>query len=521
MGRPTRVAAAGAVLLSLAGCTGGASGPDRAFSPSAATSASGRSQGPAPASSGGPALVQCEERGDLRCGSVDVPLDRANPDGRTISIAFYVHRHTDTGAPAAEPIFATPGGPGSGGLDVMEIALTMDTIVERHDIVAIDPRGTGRSGAIDCPDLQDGWATDHELQVAVAACGEQLGDDADRYGAGDVAMDVEAVRRALGYDRIDYYAFSYGTVPEQAYAARFPEHLHALVFDAGLAVTDPAHMWAWSIGVPGALVREVALMCSRAPACRVRDPAPILRWLVHRVAARPVRGRVERPGGVPLAVRVDEAEVANLLRSTGTCVVCGQVDPAALVNAVASLQRGDPEPLLRLADLHPTGTGGQAPDPSVFSGGDNIAALCNDQDFVWNRTDPIAVRRRKFDAALAGLPKRAYAPFSVRGWIDYARPDGCLAWPAPDRFEPAVPPDAAFPDVPTLILAGDSDTIVPPEVVRTLHDELPHANFVTVAGAAHPVTAPAWGHCATDLVRQLLDTLNVSDASCAGNAASP
>jgi pimeloyl-ACP methyl ester carboxylesterase len=515
MGKPTRVAAAGAVLLFLAACTGGTvPGSPRA----SARAASDRSREPSP--SGGPALVQCPDRGDLECGSVDVPLDRADPDRGTISIAFYVHRHTDTAAPAAEPVFATPGGPGSGGLGVMEVALLMNTVVAHHDIVAIDPRGTGRSGAIDCPDLQNGWATDDELRAAVASCGEQLGDDADRYGAGDVAMDVEAVRAALGYDRIDYYAFSYGTVPEQAYAVRFPEHLHALVFDAGVPVTDPEHVWAWRLGVPGALVREVALMCLRSAACHVPDPAATLRWVVHRVAVDPLRGRVQRPGGQLETVRVDEADVAKLLQSTGTCVLCGQIDPAQMLIAVASFRNGNQQPLLRLADLHASAPGGQARDPNDFSVGDNIAAFCNDQDFVWDRTDPVAVRRRKFDAAVAGLPDDAFSPFSLRSWIAVASPGGCLAWPAPDRFEPAVPANAVFPDVPTLILAGDSDTIVPPVVVETLHDELPHATFVTVAGAGHPVTAPAWGDCAEALVGQMFDTLTVSNATCAENPAS-
>ena len=458
--------------------------------------------------------MPCEVRGDLKCGSIDVPLDRVNPGAGSIPIAFYLHEHTDTSVPPAEPIFATPGGPGSGGLNVMEVALTIDTILAHHDIVAIDPRGTGQSGAIDCPDLQNGWANPRELQSAVSACGEQLGDAADRYGAGDIAMDVEALRRALGYDQIDYYAFSYGTVPEQAYAVRFPEHLHALVFDAGLVVTDPAHVWAWRLGLPRALIREVALMCRRAAACHVSDPAATVRWLVRRLVAEPLRGRVKRPGGRPLAVMVGEADVATLLQSVGTCVLCGQIDPAQFMNAAASFQRGDRQPLLRIADLHTSGPGDRARDPTDFSAGANIAAFCNDQDFVWDRMDPIPVRRSKLDAAEKALPKDAYSPFSLRGWRTLVSPGGCLTWPAPDRFEPAVPANAVFPDVPTLILAGDSDTIVPPEVVETLHDEFPNATFLTVAGAAHPVTGPAWGECAAELVGQLFDTLSVDDTSC-------
>ena len=230
-------------------------------------------------------------------------------------------------------------------------------------------------------------------------------------------MDVEAVRRALGYDAIDLYAFSYGTVPEQAYLVRYPEHVHAAVFDAGMSVTDPAHVWGWDLGVPGALAREMALMCTRDPSCHVADPALTVRWLVHRAGVAPIRGRVDPADGPPANVTVDQEEVANLFQSTGTCSECGQIDPGTLVTAAERARKGDPEPLLRLAGAHPVSTESPS-DPSEFSAGANLAAFCNDQDFVWNRTDPIDVRVRKYRAAVAALPRSAFAPFSARELAD-------------------------------------------------------------------------------------------------------
>ncbi len=462
-------------------------------------------------------LRECPLRGDLLCGTIEVPLDRAEPEGETIPIAFYVHRHT--AEPAAEPVFVTPGGPGSGAIGAMDVALAIDTIVARHDIVAVDPRGTGSSGAIDCPDLQDGWNGPREQHAAVAACGEHLGAAADRYGAGDVALDVEAVRRALGYDRIDYYAFSYGSVPEQAYAARFPERLHALVLDAGMTVTDPDHVWAWRLGLPDAFVRAIALMCSRGGGCGDPDPAETVRWFVRRAAGAPIRGEVEVPGGESEPVAIDEVTAANLLQAAGTCTFCGQIAPARLVGAIARFRAGDPELLLRLASLHVRDSIARGPDPGDFSVGASMAALCNDQDFVWNRGDPIDVRRAKFRDAVAAFAPDAFAPFTVDGWRAFIQPEGCLAWPAPDRFEPVVPAGSGgAARVPTLILAGDDDTIVPVEVVATLRNEFPLATFVTVAGAGHPVARSAWGECAAQLVGQLFEALRVTDASCADMA---
>jgi pimeloyl-ACP methyl ester carboxylesterase len=499
-----------ALAAATSACTSSSTATDRP---------SGTVSHPAPSASAFPtvALSPClsdQRPGNWHCGSIDVPLDRANPDAGTISILFYIHSHDDDSTPASEPVFATPGGPGSSGQDVMGFA-AMDTLIAHHDIVAIDPRGTGRSGAIDCADLQDGSNSLDQLKTEAAACGAQLGDAADRYGAGDIAMDVDAVREALGYDQIDYYAFSYGTVPEQAYAVRFPEHLHALVFDAGFAVTDPAHRWFWGLGQPAGIVRAAALICQRDPGCSASDDDPdaTIRWLVKQVGDRAVEGRGTDADGQVRDVVVDQTEIANILRTFDFGSTYS--NPTDLVAAAAAFRKGDSRPLLDLAAKNPLwGLGGG--DPDVFSVGDNMAAQCNDADFVWGRTDPIDLREEKFEAALGALPADTFEPFSVDGWIGYGWPDICIGWPAPNRFEPAVPPAAVFPDVPTLILAGDIDAIVPIEQVQSLKLEFPHATFVVVAGGGHPVTGPAWGHCAAELVAQLFDTLMVSDTSCAG-----
>lgn len=467
-----------------------------------------------------PTLTPCLfdlQPGNWQCGSIEVPLDRANPNAGTISIAFYVHPHDDTSTPASEPVFFTPSGPGLSGQWEMGFA-AMDTLLAHHDIVAIDPRGTGDSGAIDCPALQDGSNSLDQLKQEEAECGAQLGTAADRYGSGDIAMDLDAVREALGYRQIDYYGDSYGTVPEQAYAVRFQSHLHALVFDAGFPVTDPAHQWFWGLGQPAGMVRAAATICERDPKCRktATHPEATIRWLLRRVDGAPVQGRAADADGHVRHLVVDQAEVANIIRTYDFNSVYS--NPIDLVAASLALQRGDPRPLLRLAANNPL-WGLDQGDPKVFSAGDNLATQCNDADFVWNRTDPIDVRRAKYRETVASLPADTFAPFSVQGWLPYGWPDVCVTWPAPNRFEPAVPSGAAFPDVPTLILAGDIDFIIPSDQVRSLKDEFPNATFVVVAGAGHPVTGPAWGHCAAELVAQLFDTLKVGDTSCASTTA--
>ena len=451
-------------------------------------------------------LAPCSFDSAWSCGYVRVPLDRAHPGRGTISIAFYVHRHS-SGKAAPRPIFATPGGPGDSGFD-MSAFFEGTALAATRDIVLIDPRGSGRSQAIVCPDLQNGWRGDSEYQAAVAACGRQLGASADRYGSGDVAMDVDAVREALGYDSIDYYAWSYGSVTQQAYAARFPEHLHALAIDAGMPATDPGHAWTWSFGVAHALPRIGALLCRRTH-CSGDIPAAIS-YLDAQLRARPI---VAQLGAT--RVVVDEPELINILRFGGDQYL--MLDPRTILGAAAELSHGDTGLLRNLALAHPACCGDEG-SVEKSSQGDNVAAFCNDMDFVWNRSDAVEIRRLKYQAAVAALPRDAAAPFSVAGWNAFNGTDLCLEWPAPERFEPAVPSGANLSRVPTIIFSGDVDAVVSTEITGQLLTVFPHATFVKVAGAAHPTIG--WRRdCVPKIAVHFFDTLQAGNTRCASNPA--
>ena len=447
-------------------------------------------------------LAPCSFDTTWLCGHVQAPLDRAHPNSGTISIAFYVLRHRP-GKTETRPVFVTPGGPGDSGWGIHGF-YEGTALAAGHDIVLIDPRGSGRSRSIDCADLQNGWHSVAQFTTAVDACGKQLGAAADRYGSGDVAMDVDAVRQALGYDTIDYYAFSYGSVAEQAYAARFPQHLHALAIDAGMPATDPGHAWTWSLGVPQALPRIGALLCKREH-CTGNVPAAIA-YLAAQVRAHPI---VAQLGATRLVV--DEPELINILRFGGD--QDRMLEPQTIVGTAAALRHGNTDLLRELALAHPYCCGSQGSSQD-FSQGDNVAAFCNDMDFVWNRSDAVPIRALKFNAAVAALPRAAAAPFSIGAWNAFNQTDLCLNWPAPRRFEPAVPSGASLGKVPTIIFSGDVDAIVPTEITRTLLTVFPNATFVSVAGAAHPTIG--WRRdCVPGIARHFFDTLDPGNTRCA------
>jgi pimeloyl-ACP methyl ester carboxylesterase len=97
-----------------------------------------------------------------------VPLDRDDPAGKEIPIAFQVLPHRDHSPPARDAIFVTAGGPGeSATADRDTWASILDPLLDSRDLVVVDNRGTGGSGAIDCPDLQNGFSAGDELAKAV------------------------------------------------------------------------------------------------------------------------------------------------------------------------------------------------------------------------------------------------------------------------------------------------------------------------------------------------------------------
>ncbi len=208
-----------------------------------------------------------------RCLTVDVPLDRSDPSRGTIPIHAYIQSRTSQTTPATEPVIVTPGGPGA-SMWADHGWLPMADWSDHHDTVLIDPRGVGESGTIDCPKLQAGPADAAALKAAVEECAGLLGSGADRYGTVDAALDVEAVRDALGIDAFDYYGASYATVTQQAYAARFPDRIHAMVVDSGFPLVAGIDGFYWGVDYPTAWLRILGLLCERDVECAPKHPNP-------------------------------------------------------------------------------------------------------------------------------------------------------------------------------------------------------------------------------------------------------
>ncbi len=177
-----------------------------------------------------------------------MPLDWSAPAGATVDLALA--RLPATGDRIGS-VLVNPGGPGGSGLDLLESDPFDATVARRFDVVSWDPRGVGRSTAVRCggrtvgpflradpdPDTPQEEATLEQRADAVARdCGATDGALLPHLGTDDVARDLEAIRRALGDEPLNYVGFSYGTQIGQQYAAFFPDRIRTMVLDG---VVDP------------------------------------------------------------------------------------------------------------------------------------------------------------------------------------------------------------------------------------------------------------------------------------------
>ena len=89
-----------------------------------------------------------------------------------------------------------------------------------------------------------------------------------------MALDLEAVRQALDIPRFSYWAASYGTVEQQAYATRFPERVRAVVADSPIPVRGNPQPWMYAYGSGPVADHAAAVHCRRAPACAHEQPRP-------------------------------------------------------------------------------------------------------------------------------------------------------------------------------------------------------------------------------------------------------
>jgi pimeloyl-ACP methyl ester carboxylesterase len=422
----------------------------------------------------------------VSCRTVTVPLDRSGALAGTIALHVGIVRARHERRP---PVIAFAGGPGQSSVPFTSIfADDLDTRRAGRDLVTIDTRGTGWSGLVRCT------AYEHAFQISEVAsagsCARALGASRAYYTTADVAADIDAVRRRLGYRKVALFGVSYGTHVALEYARRYPQAVERVILDSPLEADggDP-----FALATLQAIPRVLHTICTYGCG-ETKHPVQDMRQLATQLRAHPIRRQVH-DGDSLITVDYTADDLYNLLVSTDLFPPLMQIVPpvvsAALQGKAAALIALD-RAVRRLDSL------GTLRD---FSPGLFAATLCEESPVAWDRSAAPAVRRAQAWAALNALPNTSFGPFDRLAALRAGLLPTCETWPAAER--PANP-DPPLPSMPFLLLSGELDMRTPLEGAERLAGMLPHATLVKQPAVGHDVLGAGPGTCGSNHARAFL-----------------
>jgi len=406
-----------------------------------------------------------------QCGELEVPEDRARPDGRRIRLTVAV-LPANTLNPRPDPLFVLAGGPGQAATSIAPFAAQLTDIRRDRDIVLLDQRGTGKSSPLECaafaPDDDFAEALQLDPLPKATACAAELaakGIDVTQYTTAAFVADLDAVRAALGYDRINLWGGSYGTRAALEYMRRHGAHVRSAVLDGVAPPGMKTFVDVWP-------AREAALAaliaaCHASPTCGAAHPdlAATLAGIGARLgpAGRDV-AIIDPRTGTPQTVKLTYDHVLAALQPLLYVPELQSLVPEAIGRAAA----GDFSPLQALA-ASVTGELGRQTNTAL-----HYSVTCAEDA---PRVTP-ADRAR----ALDGLRTRALAERVLAV---------CSVWP-----RGSAPADAATPvtsDIPVLILSGGLDPVTPPARGAEVAATLRNSRHIVAAGYGHIVSPHACG----------------------------
>ena len=428
-------------------------------------------------------------RNSVKCGVLQRALDPTRPDGPKIDIHYVV-------APAMarrklpDPVFLLAGGPGQSAITLAPNMLALFArLNNRRDIVFVDQRGTGRSAPLECGDpqresLADQAAPDRPF-TRLTECKAALLKRPYIKAPGDLGFfttplamqDLDAVRQALGAERINLVGASYGTRAALEYARQFPQGLRRSVID-GVAPPDMVLPASFSTDGQAALDKLLA-DCEREPACVKAFPALRADWSAL-LASLPRAVSATHPlTGLPERFTLTRAVVLAAVRSP----LYAPAFAAALPAAISAAAQGRFEALLGMGSLMSSRKGAQ------LAVGMHFSVVC---------AEDLPLLDKAIDAP--------GADFGVDQAALYRR--ACADWP-----RGAMP--VAFYGVkastsPVLLLSGGLDPATPPRHGERVAKLLgANALHVVVPNAGHGVMSLG---CMRDVIYRFIDAAQDKDA---------
>jgi pimeloyl-ACP methyl ester carboxylesterase len=323
---------------------------------------------------------------------------------------------------------------------------------ERRAVVLFDQRGTGESNPLHCPKIEsrsplaDIWPAGDIL-----ACRRNLEAKADlaKYSTEASARDLEALRGALGAEKIDLAALSYGTLLAQAYMKLYPDRVRAAVLIGTVPIGEklPLHHAANGQRALDLLFAD----CRADPRCNAAFPGLATDW--NGLQQRLARGQIviETSDG-PLRVR--QGPFNELVRGQLNAVESARRLPAL----ISSAARNDYGPLVALL---------RAQNPEPEAEGLYLSIVC-----------PEGTRRIREAEIVPATMGASFGRYRIDRQIAT-----CQLW-APARVSPALLTPLET-NTPVLLIAGGRDATTPSSWAEQVAAKLPNSRVVGVDDLSH------------------------------------
>ncbi len=449
----------------------------------AACVAAGALPAPAGAAVSNIPFVPCKESNELACAHLTVPLDPSGTVPGSVTLA--IRRRLAPVGEAHSAVIALAGGPGQSAIPFTEtFTELLGPILDTRDLIVFDQRGTGYSHPLACHGFEAPSAYRSGGQL-IKSCAEQIGTERAFYTSLDSVADIEALRKALGYEKLVLWGTSYGTKVAEEYAQEYPQHVEALVLDSVVPPTGPDPLDRTTFEAIPRILRQ---LCAYGQCAQITsNPVTDLARLVRRMGGGVIRGRYVGPHGHPQMVPISANELLDVLLAGDFDPILRGEFPAAARAAAA----GDNALLARLLVHAFSGESeeGEGIDTPLY-----YTTTCEEEAFPWSRGASTGERLAQARTQIGTLPASAFAPFTTTNVLDFDELRACAYWP---NAAPAPPPETeAMPDVPTLILSGADDLRTPTANARRVAAQIPDAHLLVVPNTGHAVLEDEPTSCA-------------------------
>jgi len=419
------------------------------------------------------------------CANYEVFENRETKKGRRIGLrVMFLPAKTDK--PEADPFFALAGGPGQSATQAFPSVGFVTKVREQRDVVLVDQRGTGGSNPLICPvrrgdDPQSMVGEAFSLD-RIRACRAESEKKADltQYTTSAFIEDLDDVRQALGYDKINIFGGSYGTLAALVYLRRHEDHVRSISLEA---VATPQYIMPlpFSKAIQNSVDRLIA-RCAADAGCHKDYPdlANEFKNIVDQLDKSPAHFELNGQG-VTLPREIFVSSLRGLL------YIPQFVSAFPLI--VHNASQGDWSLYGRIV----LALGGSM--EGVIARGLSFSVICAESVPAFTEA---AIRRDTQGTYLGDAQVRRY-----RQYCDAFGPVGS----APKDFYAPVRSKA-----PALLISGALDPATPPEMSEQIMHDLTNARLVVIKEGTHGTGSPCIDGLIAEFVKQ--GSAKGLDASC-------